>query len=385
MAALRGEEDSLVAPEGVQKAIRERVENLPEKAVEEMHCVCALLPRHFALALSLFPQLLSRAVGLLHFDRQELNSFIKKLKGRKRREALHPELKLARKTEEDEIVPVMLRFPRFRYAELCHVPFPSQYAALYKDIQAAQFALGLVEERPNAARIGMRLCCAMDCMRDSEWPAGVKEAVEKVLLHPEEVKRQLPDVEDLPPDSSEAWMDVGPQELEELFAGYEAPVAKSAQEEAALFDEFMNASSGLDGIDFEGFNAEKFFDFLGGEGMPEEDDTDEDDGEDGDVEHSGYFDDEPTTDGRVDATAFEAEYADALLQELHTEEDLKEVVGESQNVPDDLENSSRPLNLDVEQVKQFLESARGQQAGPGAATNLFREMGIPLVPSKDAA
>ncbi|XP_064173056.1 protein ecdysoneless homolog isoform X2 [Anguilla rostrata] len=249
----------------------------------------------------------------------------------------------------------------------------------------------------------------------------------------EELRKQEPD---LPPEDSDSWLDLSPQDLERLLeekaggrAGSSDPrhgnrTETANQEEAGYslvavtqgMKKFINAVSSHEGAELPWSHSNEPFSFdpnsmataldrlLGGpdqeldsDDLEDDNDDDEDDDDDDDDDDGVAVESEGG--GPVHAGAEGAEALGSLRKYMdEMDQELKDTnIGQSfaQNggdrsgpaeglvQPGDSEEEVLPLDVDLNLVTNLLQSLSSQAGLAGPASNLLQSLGIHLPPNAD--
>ncbi len=225
------------ASDAVQACIERRLCEMPQKALIENHHYCLLvLPRALAAVLQLRPSVVARAVEAFYYRDEEEEKCLKD--DRKARFGCATGVR------------VRVRLTRLLYVQLLQQTFPAP---------SARFKLP-PESDParKAAELGMKMTCGFELMWRTD---GGKELLESLLQEAElrdggVVVREATEKDT---DSDASWMFVSPSDVDDLMTPLEAEAeqVKQMMDHAKSLRNFMEAESGMEGVDIQEDNDDK--------------------------------------------------------------------------------------------------------------------------------
>lgn len=408
-----------IASEAMQRALSNKLKQVPLFMKENCHRVHCLLPVNAARVLAQRPEVLGAAVEAFYYREPKFaTSICAKM------EVFSPVGELQAQPQQR-----MVAFSRCMFAQLKQqqffTPKPFQKNRLYHNVlsSAADFSESKDPE-VLAAEIGMKLACGLEILyatgAEDQFGESWRELIDATLRSNDEPNHAM-DVELLEKNDDDSWLYVHPDSLEEKLRQVEASMGVAKMEEkavggldegaggaeeleniATMFNNFLGGISGIDGVEGNEpiqFDMSAFMDILNGAG-PEGDgdensqrqprfseggeyfyeDDDDDFGGDSSDENSDSDDDDG--DARMEAAMAEM---DAELSSTHMAKSFARAKqdkpsstgGDEDSDLDDEITADKPLDLDFNLLSNLLESFASQDGHAGPVSNILSELNFP--------
>jgi len=258
-----------------------------------------------------------------------------------------------------------------------------------------------LEDKAKAKYFASKKYNATPVQSEINAKAIAVEQIDKILQHANLSKDDFPPSKVLPTDSDD-WLQISPKEVDRLLAEKQEELIKYTEQigkeeksnntsapsqlsEDNLFDSmvndmksFVSKVSSFEGADFPtkfgtAFDSDKVLKLmqqtLGNEGVQEQNQDEEVSSDEGEEFYDGGDSPEEIDEFKDEWTEFQA-----VLQQMDAELSQTEVGKSFETVPDSTEADGKPVDVNLNLVKNFMDSYEAQHGLSGPVSIILSEM-----------